>query len=589
MDSSNIREQLSRSNPFFSGTAIDPWENDDPDVVSLNQGAYEHICGLIRDASLNPHNALAGLVLGESGMGKTHFLKRLLNYTRQNDITAVFASIGQLLDPQRPMRHLLNEIMNNLAKGESPSGTNEKISQLELLIAKIMYEYNKNNPEPEGLGSKILQVIASFILPKSFHRSSQYNAFAHYFQRSCVGVNENLLKAIFYYYRDPYKQDLILNWLKGRLHEDHVSVMNFPDRETMDNFALEQEAHDIIVSLGMLLKYCGMSMVICFDQLDAMKDQRLIDAFGHAVQVLVNEVKSMLPLVFIRTDTWTQRFSKLDPAVIGRLTGNIIRLWGCTVHQARELIKARIGHRFKNSGAEEKFQWLMKQLDGKLKENDSPREVIYLANCAITQVPDEVTEDDVIRVFNDEYEQKRDEAARNFGKWQLDQDHMLLVLLTYLKSRPEYDALKPGPDKYITLTGRRRELNGEEIDCAFIINTTVNNKTVQASFDRGVKFLRAYPNGHCFYISDERCFRDKTKWKKVHQVKDVFDKLNGSALFLTKPQAVSWYGLASLIFKLKNGDISLGLRAATEEDFELYMKKGFKDVNLSSKQIPGKH
>ena len=107
MDSSGIREQLSRNNPFFSGTAIDPWENKDPDVVSLNQNAYEHICGLIRETYQNPNNALAGLVLGETGMGKTHLLKRLLSYTRRNDITAVFASISQLLDPHRPMRHLL--------------------------------------------------------------------------------------------------------------------------------------------------------------------------------------------------------------------------------------------------------------------------------------------------------------------------------------------------------------------------------------------------------------------------------------------------------------------------------------------------
>ena len=68
----------------------------------------------------------------------------------------------------------------------------------------------------------------------------------------------------------------------------------------------------------------------------------------------------------------------------------------------------------------------------------------------------------------------------------------------------------------------------------------------------------------------------------MHQVKEGFDKLRGFALFLNKSQAVSWYGLASLIFKMKNGDVYLGPRAASEADFELYMKKGFKEQLIPS-------
>ena len=43
-DSTDIRDQLLKNNPFYSGSVSDPWENDDPDVISLNQEAYSHIC-----------------------------------------------------------------------------------------------------------------------------------------------------------------------------------------------------------------------------------------------------------------------------------------------------------------------------------------------------------------------------------------------------------------------------------------------------------------------------------------------------------------------------------------------------------------
>ena len=602
MDSSDIWEQLFQSNPFFSGTANDPWENKAPDVVSLNQNAYEHICGLIRAKHQSPGESLTGLILGESGMGKTHLLKRLLDYTISNSMSTIFASVRPFLDPSRPMRHLLSEIVVSLTKVKSPEGlssdASSKISQFECLTRKIVQKYSENNASAKWHGLKhfVTKIMRSYSKNKLESKGITFQEWDNHFQRSCPGVHGNLLKAVFDYH-DSSKQGLTLNWLEGRVHEDHAAIMNFLDRASMKDEALEAEAHDIIVSLGMLLKYCGMSMVVCFDQLDGIRDQ-LIDAFGHAVQVLINEVNGMLPLAFIRMDTWAKRFNKLDPAVAGRLTGNVIRLWGCTVDQAQELIKVRVEHRFKDNEAEKIFKWLMERLNGKLKENDSPREIIHLANRAIThaaELPQEAEKPEqtidvngnVIEVFNAEYLKARDEVAQDFGKWQPNAEHILSALKTYLENRPEYNTLQLNPDKTTSIGGRWLGPDGEEIACAFIINTAEHHMAVQVCFKHGIKFLQQYPNGLCYYISDGRCvFRDKTRWKKVHKLKEVFDKLRGRTLFLDKYQAVLWYGLASLIFKLKAGDISLpdaeGLRIATEEDFALYMKDGFKEDFLES-------
>jgi hypothetical protein len=582
MNSTSIRDQLFQNNPFVSGSATDPWENDDPDVLSLNQNAYEHICGLIRTKNrglLRTENqktqesksqkSFAGLILGESGAGKTHFLKRLLNYTQQNDIAAIFVSVKPLLNPKKPMRHLLREIVVNLSRVQVPeenldSFTEKRkaIPQFEYFVAKIMQRYQKDK-----LGFDLQQAIDYF---KNYYRSR--------------GISENLLKAVFSY-RDPDKQNLILNWLEGGIDEDQVAILKFPDREVMDDLELEAEAHDIILSLGMLLEYCEMPMVICFDQLDGMREHRLIRAFGDIIHFLVNEVPNVLPLAFVRSNTWTERFSSLDTAVIERLSNNTNFLQGCTISQAQDLIKMRIELRFKED-SEEKFQWLMEQLKGKLKEGYMPRRVIELANDAIvhplegklSEIYSPYTPTGIVEIFASEYQRIRNKVLGDLEVWPPDAERLLKALSAYLASRSEYGELRSGDDRFIALTGKYQKPGDGQVDCAFILNTADHHKTAQAAFERGVKFLQAHPGGSCYYITDKRC-NFKTSWKKVHEAKSKFEALQGISLFLEQSQAIDWYGLTSLIFKLEAGDIllppSMGFRPATAEDFALYMKEGF--------------
>jgi hypothetical protein len=581
--SSSVREQLFQINPFFSGSAGNPWDNNEPDVPSLNEDAYAHICALIQAQHQNPRTAFAGLVLGEAGMGKTHFLKRLLNYTQQNDIAAIFVSVKPFLNSKKTIRHLLREIVVNLAQVQVPEAKLEKsaivekrkqIPQFEYFVIKIMQRYQKDN-----LGFDIQQAIA-------------------YFKRLYPGINANLLQAIFNY-RDSSKQGLILNWLEGRIDEDHVSILKFPDREKMNDQDLEEEAHDIIVSMGMLLEYCAMPMVICFDQLDGMRNQDLITAFGDAVFFLTIEVNNMLPLVFARMDIWYQRFSQLDPAVIERLVNNVEHLQVCSLAQAQELIKERIKSKFPNS-AEEKFQWLVGQLGEKLKEGYTPRRVIELANNAIVHPFETISEMrvpaasqpefDIVAFFAEEYRRERVKVNFDFEVWTPDAERLLKALSAYLENRPEYDALQPdGDDKRINLRGKYQKTDGTQIDCAFILNTADHYRTAQVAFESGMKFLRAHPDGACYYITDKRC-NFKPSWKKTHEVKNSFEALHGTSLFLEESQAIDWYGLTSLIFKVEAGDVSLpasmGFRAATLEDFARYMKEGFNKNLLEVPSAP---
>ena len=154
------------------------------------------------------------------------------------------------------------------------------------------------------------------------------------------------------------------------------------DRDAMAPEAREDEASKMLLSLGHVLRYARVPMLVCFDQLDGMDSPDLINAWGKVLSLLVNDVSGMLPLAFLRADTWNHRFSRvLDSAVVQRFN-HPVPMGNCSLDQARQLVKNRIAAFFVE-GAEEKYRWLMARLEEKLRTGYSPRTVIDLANRAI--------------------------------------------------------------------------------------------------------------------------------------------------------------------------------------------------------------
>ncbi|MDO4559036.1 MAG: hypothetical protein Q4C47_08730, partial [Planctomycetia bacterium] len=82
------REQLLQNNPFTSGCASDPWSERYPCVDSINGDVLEHVTRLIRQKISDPTTGLAALVLGDAGMGKTFFLKRILQKLHGGELRA---------------------------------------------------------------------------------------------------------------------------------------------------------------------------------------------------------------------------------------------------------------------------------------------------------------------------------------------------------------------------------------------------------------------------------------------------------------------------------------------------------------------
>jgi hypothetical protein len=615
-----IREQILQNNPFFSGIAADPWDNTDPDVPSLNREAYRHLCELILAKSRNPRAALAGLILGETGMGKTHLLKRLLRYIRKNGIETIFVSVHPLSDAGKPMRHLLREIAVDLSgKGvyegrQTKPLTRRRVTQFDYLFDKIATACRKDGRESAarpavpsfwrcGSLAKTFEFLFSFV-SFPFSRASGrpasrsgadstdslQDSLRDFLRERCRGIHPRLLEAVADY-SDSRKRGDVLDWLENGVREDGVRE-EWVRKEWVRKEG-EEDARRILVSLGMLLELCGISMIVCFDQLDGMRGEELVTAFGDVVHFLVNDVKGMLPLAFIRLNTWSERFSRLDPAVTQRLAGNEMFLYACTLEQARELIRVRLESRFK-SDAEEKFQWLMERLEGKLKAGYSPRAVIELANREIVRSEKEPGADDpsgpllpvdaednptaVLAIFEAEYRKTLDRANAVPDK-RPDAEGLVRALETWLISRADFEEVGRSTIKYISLTGRRA---GGGL-CAFIVKTEKNHKAISAALKKGTSFLQEHPDGECFYVTDGRCdFGTPERRPELYEELKKFRGARGVTLFLNREQAAAWYALSALRLKVDNGSVSLpasggGERAAQVEDLSLFLRQIFKE------------
>jgi hypothetical protein len=561
----DIREELLENNPFSSNAAANPWDNASPDIFSLNGDVCDQVFYLVQNKARNLRNPMAGLVLGEAGSGKTHMLKRILSRIKQSDIDAVFVYVRAFATPERVFRELWREIFLNLRRSR-----NDKISQFDFIVNKMMNLYREHNAARGSFGFDSAKGI-------------------QHFQMSLAGIRVDFLKALFAYYdpRDEEKRQSAERWLQGNVDDDHHSLLGVEDRNGMSPNELEWEARELILSLGLVLDYCKMPMVVCFDQLDGMEDSVLINAWGKTVAFLINDTFSLLPLAFLRDASWRRRFKikteGLDEAVVQRFEGNRFFLEGCSLEQAHDLIRSRIKSLYAEN-AESKAEWLLDRLKGKLERGYSPRTVLELANHVVVHRGEVAPPFSVMEILDKAYREEYDKVAADFDMWPPDAERLVFALEAYLINHASFEKIeRPKDNRYVSLTGCCVEHNAKKA-CAFIVNTTENNQTVRAALRRGVAFLETSPDGLCYYISDRRCvFRGPERWRTVHDELRKFKQLKGATLFLDRGQATSWYALTSLRVKLDNGDITYlssdGERTANVKEFSLYLKEAF-DKNL---------
>ncbi|GHS94200.1 hypothetical protein AGMMS50276_06300 [Synergistales bacterium] len=568
-----IQEELLSNNPFVATAASNPWDNVAPDVSSLNITVRDRLTELAYSKALQPQTPMAALVLGDAGAGKTHMMKRVLAKIAQtaqaqgNQRKIVFSYVKAFTSPEWVFPDLWREIFINLTHELTCEGKNR--TQFNVLVGQLMNDCRRY---ASLCGQPRLDAIDNI----------------RYLQKEMPGLHGDFLRALFAYCDafDEKKRMLSFGWLSGESDEEQHQLLGVEDRAEMSMGGRAREAKSLIFSLGLLLARYKTSMLLCFDQLDGMRSPALINAWGDAVAFLVNDVNCVLPLAFMRADTWYSIFEKtLDNAVAERFVTKF-PLKNCTIPEAEELIRERVAAFFAQDAREsidKKSEWIIGQLDGKLKNGYSPRLVLDLANRAIQEEKPPLVVEVLVQAMNEE----RDRAA-NGPASSPDAERLLNAIELYLIHCQGLEKVERPANigKFYVLTG---DANGKQQ--AFIVDTEKHFKTKEAALRRGVQFLEKYPDGICAYITDERCqFKGVDAWPTVHAELEKFRRLGGNVFFLDGEQCANWYALAALRSRVENGDVTYlsngGERNARMEDLALYLKEEFKDTIEAPSQTP---
>ena len=587
MEDKKILEKLRGNNPFVSSASPLPWDNANPDLLQLSREASEDIEQLMRHKRREPSTPLAGLVLGEPGSGKTHMLARILRRMKSRSRFSVFVAVRTFKDSQSVTKHLLNEIFISLKRVHSNGRT-----QFDMIMSEFANSYQEHRRQDGYSKSEIAKLDPRVFIARDIPGLERtfLKCFVNYLTSSDISIRNDLL-----------------DWLSDGLEGEDALRVGLPDRDlnSLTDAKREQEAEKVLIALGLVLSYAKVSMIVCFDQLDSMKERELILAWGNIINLLMNDLSGILPLCFLRSEIWNDVFVPvLDDAVVQRLRNNTMIMKTCSLAQARLLIRTKIEAAFGDE-TEEIYKWLIARMGKTLRDGYSPRVVIELANHAITAtgeitdapVPvDEAApldENDLIKesikiIYDDEY--KNVQAEPN--AWPPNSEQLTLALETWLNAHDGFK-FNASDIKNMKLIGKYHDK-----DFAFIIATGKSHFVATAGLNRGIVFLKSHDRGFCCYISEKKVH--KTTWKQANESMKKFENLGGTVLLLDANDRIKWYALTSLINRVDNGEVNLylssGNRTATRDDLKDFLKT-FKlidfpfdvdeDAEQDSQALPG--
>ncbi|MBU3916591.1 hypothetical protein KKA14_13745, partial [bacterium] len=575
IDSEKKLEILKNNNPFISSSSGDPWGNPYPDVESINNHVFEFLSDIVRQKKKDLANGFAALVLGEAGSGKTHLISRLLKPNKTIGSNFLFSYIQPIEDSNQTYRYLLREIVVSLCRPVDRAG---KYTQFDILLGCILKELltKKIRLKKERAHSQKQFISKLDIDPLFYQKSKVLNSI---FNNELIAkAGKNLLLSqyadldesfvtILFLYRIPKYRVAALGWLKGAiLDERDNQLLNVRDRHEMTGAALEQDARDILYSLGLILARYNQLLVVCFDRLENLETKEHIRSFGKMVEFMVDYAQAMLPVAFFRGYLWEEKFrNTLNEHVVTRLEGNKILLKACDPKQAMEIIGSRLSYAFKNDIGDDFFPLNKeKLLDFYKRELLSPREVIIEANRELRNRLGDVSEEKLIspseKLFEEYLSQYRD-LKKDPDQCPPDRERLRHTLILYLENIPResgfevisIDAAKHEKECFDCVC-KIKFKNESILDVVFIIDDSLHHASVNAKLKKGIEFLNINPVGKVYYIRERRCkFPGPNVWKATNKTLKLFRDNGGIALRLNQEQVAAWYALVFLQYKVKDG------------------------------------
>ena len=594
MDNQQKIDLLKKNNPFLSASTSDPWMNQFPDVKSVNKEVFDFIFNTISQKSKHPGDGMACLVLGEAGAGKTHLISRIHKQLVTGSRTVLFSYIQPIEDPGQTFRYLLREIVINLCRPRSGA---DNMTQFDVLLGKVLTDLLIKKIRIKQISvadqRKLIKSLKedptcfrrSKILQKVLASKSIEKYGADFLLSEFPDLDEQFL-AVFLNLRINRLRTPALSWLKGViLDEEDAALLKVGTRFSATDSYLEQESRSILFSISRLLAKYGQLLLVCFDRMENLESPSHVTAFGKMLEFLVDRAQAMLPVAFYRGQLWEERFRKeLNSHVVSRLESNISILKGCDTAAALSIIKARLSQVYGTLVKNDYFPFdredLISCFDAEIL---SPREVIIEANNRLKQVLGAIDHEPLSSlsdILYEEFSQQYKQLLNNSTSVSPDRMRLRHTLNIYLKSFPESSRLQllsiefsgGSNDAVDFVCSFKSEANGE-FKVAFVIDDSVHHKTVNSKLEKAIEFLEEESTHKVFYVRDRRSkFPGPDVWKVTNKTLRRFKDKGGMSIKLTQAQAMAWYAMTFLHYKVVEGDVTFQqagktMRAITDNEF----------------------
>ena len=580
MTNNEIQEKLRSSNIFSAAVAALPFHNTAPDLKELNQKTSEHIEEMIKYKIENPTTPISGLILSDAGAGKTHMLSRIYRRIKEISNNTFFVSIRAFMNPDSLFQDVFSDLIVNLNHKNNPNDVNEK-SQFDIIIQRFTDKIKNNDTNDKNQSTdSILDSFVQNIFGKFLNKNKKKQiTMLKLICKNIPGIDTKFANCLASYLitdstpEGMLKKFQIMEWLRDGLTEVECEALYLPlrDVKTMNKNECENEALKFLISLGLLLQYSNSNIVLCFDQIDGMKDRDLIVAWGNVFSFIVNSVYCVIPLVFARPYTWSSRFEKyLDEAHKARFEGNTMIMTACTLEQAKFLIKLRIESYFPENEVDEIYNTLINRLlpSGKIKNGYSPRRVIETANKEIWENWEDFppTPTKIEEQIKKKFDEKREIISQSADFYPPSEQDILLALGIWLNSQDDLN-FTYSENKISKLLGYFKNTREITIMISLSKSPKYNIKLIDEciSFMGGIENIN--PEKRCCFISETSII---TKTSKATQGKlTELENSGGMKILLDSETRVNVYTLSELVKDVNNQRITLYLQNSEIKNAEL--------------------
>ncbi|MBF0612649.1 MAG: hypothetical protein G8345_14665 [Magnetococcales bacterium] len=563
MNRQSLLIRLADNNPFSSSVAGEPWEGRYPHVPEINDHVHIPLLQLAQLLTREPQTPLAALVLGEAGSGKSHLLRRLadgadLSRSDSPATNLAFAYVHPILDPQRPMRHVLREVMVSLAHRARP---NHPLNQLQMLLYPVMLDgwsrmlAKKKGSKAEGSALKQAAGDGSWFfqhwLPNQKKKWLRALTDQLAVLLSASGAVDPATLRVMVHLGHRELAPLALSWLRGEdLDYGHAKSLGVVERQRQRLEEVEEEARVVLATLSTLLVHRRTPLLVCFDRLENLRTPAHHQAFEVLIDFLVGEMGCTLPLALVRGEQWrNQLANQLNPHVVQRLEANAFELRGCIPKTASQLVESRLIHALDTLWDPQTSycQALLAELTPPFSGRQFSREILVTANKRLLALLDQPlpTPHNHQHILLQEWQGWRDRLLADLDNHPPDSERLAHAMGLLIPQESTPIAL---PSKAMVMTTSKGWL---------VVDTHQHHMAVLNNLHHASGLLRRPSGRVVVYVRDGRYpIPPPPKWPGTNQALQRFRELGGQDWLLEPQEVAAFYAISHLHQLVVSGDIS---------------------------------